>query len=154
MGLFDIPNNCFQAKLQGGSCIQQSLKLLWPRSLSERQSHIFDGCNFWQPHCYSLTSGFRCGENMTQLDEIWDCIILILTELPGTTRRLSWGTASGSGHITQQLCRASRRPGDFWKTDHLGSKRGVPYWVQCELFQWYLYTELLKIPWNLQKCKD
>ena len=47
MGLFDIPNNCFQAKLQGGSCIQQSLKLLWPRSLSERQSHIFDGCNFW-----------------------------------------------------------------------------------------------------------
>ena len=45
----------------------------------------------------------------TQLEEIWDCIILILTELPGTTRRLSWGTASGSGHITQQ--QQAGRPG-------------------------------------------
>ena len=46
---------------------------------------------------------------MTQLEEIWDCIILILTELPGTTRRLSWGTASGPGHMTLQ--QQAGRPG-------------------------------------------
>ena len=43
-------------KLQRGASIKQKLKLLRPRSLSERCSHILDGCNFWQPHCYSITS--------------------------------------------------------------------------------------------------
>ena len=74
---------------QWGASIEQELKLLWHRSLSERCSHIFDGWNFWQPHCDGITSGtavkhqlFQSHPESPQVTQARETHLIVVVRLP------------------------------------------------------------------------